>query len=371
MTRAKQIFRSEYNDTGTDFKFSNNWFLGFRKRHRISFRKKTHVAQKSPAQLRELIEDIHKTSQSVRRRGTYQLSDLANMDQTPLPFVMDDGKTYDKTGSSEVWVASGSSGLEKRQCTVQLTIFADGTTMMPLIIFRGKGLRIKVAEKRAWDKRVKVMFQINAWCDEPIMKSWITEMWGSVFLNPPTPFSSGKILYADVHPAQQTDGVKIMLQRVKTSIVNVPKGTTSRVQPLDVAINKPFKNFVRREFEEHIDKNLELYTNGKISASERRVLTTKWVADAWQSIKGETDLIKRSFLKCGISNALDGSENHCVNIKGIEGYTIPDPEEEYELLEDESEDEDSDGYEYVLNAEVEVPESNSSSSSDTDGDITV
>ena len=40
MSRAKQIVRSEYDDEGTNFKFSNNWFLGFRKCHRISFRKK-------------------------------------------------------------------------------------------------------------------------------------------------------------------------------------------------------------------------------------------------------------------------------------------------------------------------------------------
>ena len=48
------------------------------------------------------------------------------MDQTPLPFVLDDGKTYADKGSSETWCVSGSSGLDKRQFSVQLTIFADG-----------------------------------------------------------------------------------------------------------------------------------------------------------------------------------------------------------------------------------------------------
>ena len=126
--------------------------------------------------LRESVEMFHKASQAIRRRGVYQLKDLANMDQTPLPFVLDDGKTYDKTGVDEVWCASGASGLDKRQCTVQLTIFADGGTLMPLIIFRGQGMRINAAEKKAWDKRVKVMFQTNAWCDEAIMKKWINDV---------------------------------------------------------------------------------------------------------------------------------------------------------------------------------------------------
>ena len=175
---------------------------------------------------------FHKTSQAIRRRGVYQLKDLANMDQTPLPFVLDDGKTYDKTGVDEVWCASGASGLDKRQCTVQLTIFADGGTLMPLIIFGGQGMRINAAEKKAWHKRVKVMFQTNAWCDEAIMKKWINDMWCNVLFNPPTPGSTGKILYADVHTAQQTAGVKIMLRKAKTTLVNVPKGTTSRIQPL-------------------------------------------------------------------------------------------------------------------------------------------
>ena len=100
------------------------------------------------------------------------------MDQTPLPFVLDDNKTYEKQGAEEVWFATGQSGLEKRQCTVQLAIFADGSILPPLIIFRGKGLRIKLAEKQQWDQRVKVVFQPKGWCDETVMKNWVNEDWG-------------------------------------------------------------------------------------------------------------------------------------------------------------------------------------------------
>ena len=40
------------------------------------------------------------------------------------------------------------SGLEKRQCTVLLTLFADGKARVkPLIIFRGKGKQISFREK--------------------------------------------------------------------------------------------------------------------------------------------------------------------------------------------------------------------------------
>ena len=65
------------------------------------------------------------------------------MDQTPLPFVLEDGKTYDKEGVKEVWTQSGQSSLDKRRATVQLKVFADGVDRVRLtVIFRGKGLRI-------------------------------------------------------------------------------------------------------------------------------------------------------------------------------------------------------------------------------------
>ena len=294
-SKAKHIMQEIYPDSVDEFKMSNRWFTGFCRRNNISLRRKTHAAQKTPEELRQSIKDFHSSIIRERKRGTYKLKDLANMDQTPLPFVLDDNKTYEKKGSKEVWLASGASGLEKRQCTVQMTVFADGSTLPPLIIFRGKGIRISADERNNWDRRVKVTFQPKAWCDEDVMKKWIQEDW-NVFLNPLTPGSSGKILTADVHAAQQTDDVKTLLNRCKTQLKNVPPGTTNRVQVLDVVINKPFKDAVREQFEQHIHDHLDLYVENKLPVSERRILTTKWVANAWDKIKKETEMIKHGFL---------------------------------------------------------------------------
>ena len=76
-TKAKQIFVGE----------------------KFALRRKTHAAQKSPAQLRTPVEGFHSKVPRQRKRGTYQLRDLGNMDQTPLPFVVDDNKTYEKQGA--------------------------------------------------------------------------------------------------------------------------------------------------------------------------------------------------------------------------------------------------------------------------------
>ena len=107
------------------------------------------------------------------------------MDQTPLPLVLDDNRTYDTVGAKEIWVRSGQSGLDKRQCTVKLTVFGNGVCRLrPTLIFRGKCLRISKEEKSNWGKRIKVLFQEKAWCDQTIMKCWINEEWEICFLIP-------------------------------------------------------------------------------------------------------------------------------------------------------------------------------------------
>lgn len=48
-----------------------------------------------------------------------------------------------------------------------------------------------------------------------------------------------------------------------------------------------------------------------------------------------------SFLKSGISNKLDRSEHHLINISSLEDYEMPAPEKEFHLLSDKESD-DSD-----------------------------
>ena len=52
-----------------------------------------------------------------------------------------------------------------------------------------------------------------------------------------------------------------------------------------MSFNKPFKNYVRDLFEEHVNANLELYVHGKLTVGERFVLTTKCVSKALERVK--------------------------------------------------------------------------------------
>ena len=134
-------------------------------------------------------------------------------------------------------------------------------------------------------------------------------------------------------------------------------GLAPLCQPLDVCINKPFKEVVKRQHEAHMSENLQLYTEGKLTASDRQVLLTKSVGKAWQEVNQSKDTIIRSFKKCGISLDLSGSEDDDINIEGIPNYKMPSADEVLEDLVEfhlESDDSDDDVYDNNEDDEFEA-----------------
>ena len=77
--------------------------------------------------------------------GRFKPHQRFNVDQVPLPFVLDKTTTYEMPlGRNEkVWIASAGSGLEKRQCTLQVCFSPENNHVKVEIIFRGKGKGIK------------------------------------------------------------------------------------------------------------------------------------------------------------------------------------------------------------------------------------
>ena len=117
-------------------------------------------------------------------------------------------------------------------------------------------------------------------------------------------------------------------------------GCTSLVQPLDVSFNKPFKAAVEHLATQHMRDNLNAYVRNEISASVRRILFTKWVGQAWEEVSSDEEMVVRSFRKVGIALPIDGSEDSAIHIKGLEGYSITDSDDEEVRVSEEEENED-------------------------------
>ena len=99
-----------------------------------------------------------------------------DVNQKSPPFAITTKRTYElvKKGDRyhKVWISQPGSGLEKRQCTLQVCFRPTGKQPKLAIIFRGKGKWITKEEKAAWHKHVDVYFQENAWADTDFSVAW-------------------------------------------------------------------------------------------------------------------------------------------------------------------------------------------------------
>ncbi|CAI7763781.1 unnamed protein product [Closterium sp. NIES-54] len=102
--------------------------------------------------------------------------------------------------------------------------------------------------------------------------------------------SRSATLVLDSYRGHLTKEVKARFAALNIVPAVIPAGCTADVQPLDVSVNKSFKA-----------RNIKKPPPGVV---------LKWISRAWKAMPAE--LIKKSLLTCGISNALDGSEYHLV-----------------------------------------------------------
>lgn len=108
--------------------------------------------------------------------GRFKLSEIANMDQTPISFEFLNKRTYKKKGAKTVWLKETQSGCDRRQATLQICVFADCVaSCKPQLIFKGKeqGQKAWDKERKSYRKGVDVVFNKKAWENEQTMLHWI------------------------------------------------------------------------------------------------------------------------------------------------------------------------------------------------------
>lgn len=197
---SRELYTQLYQ-TDQMFGFSRGWFTRFLNRKHLSLRRITKQATKLPEDyprysnnflryvrrvsqpnyvppsrtepsftgqsLANLLPDgpldaAHATPSLARPSlltqalSRFELRDIHNVDETPIPFEYNEGLSFDPKGIPEVTVRTQSSGWSKRQATLIPVISADGEKhFKPMVIFRGKG-NIPEEEKAHWHPDIEV-----------------------------------------------------------------------------------------------------------------------------------------------------------------------------------------------------------------------
>jgi len=71
-----------------EFKASLGWYQNWKRRHSISVRTKTTLAQRLPHDLENKILQFHHFVIAARQRMQYPLEKIFNMDETPMRFEL-------------------------------------------------------------------------------------------------------------------------------------------------------------------------------------------------------------------------------------------------------------------------------------------
>eukprot|EP00794_Sanderia_malayensis_P021199 gene21199-23281_t len=313
------------------FKASNNWFQRFKRTHKIVLRHRTNKKKDSANDGRKTIQEFHrnlrKSLQTTRRRNNSTLNpkygrwlpeNRYNIDQVPLPFVVEQEKTHDALGTKQIWVSQPSSGLDKRQATLQLCIHASGEqNIKPGIVFRGKG-NVTNEEKGQYDSDAHVYFQNCAWMDTELNMQWLHRTLIPGMENK----TCEKVIFADNVGFQQAkDFHEVCRKEVNALVYLLPENHTDKVQPIDAGYGKMKKKKIGESMERWLenDDNLTKW-HDHISAKERRVLMTRWTGEAWREISANEEFFKKLFQKTGCLMTADSSEDENIRPQGLEEY---------------------------------------------------
>lgn len=295
--KAREVARKN-NIPLTQFKASRGWVMRFMRRNNMAMRRRTTICQKLPANYTEKVVSFHRYVLRMRQETAFLLSQIGNADQTPVFFDMPRNSTIAMKGESSIPMRT--TGNEKLRCTVMLAITADGRKLPPYIIFKRKTIPKGVQFPRG----IHVRVQTKGWMDFPLMVDWIKTVWN---VRPGALLKQPAMLVLDSFRGHLVNEVKQLLKDNKTQQVVIPGGLTSILQPLDVCINKPFKDHLRRFYNEWMmRKDRPLTPAGNIKRPSLELLCT-WVLNSWNLITQE--MVAKSFKKTGISNALDSTED--------------------------------------------------------------
>lgn len=249
------------------------------KRHAFCFRRVTHQAQSNRNCGKTMKDWVIYIKQKQLMAGIVP-SHVANFDQTNIYFSPQVNYTIASRGDKTVSMRSPASN---NRCTVMLGCTEDGHLLNPYIVFKGVSTRggkiLKeiatpaLARANGYPDEILYSVQHKAWMDTNQMLQWVSAVW--------KPFADSKegptMLIIDEHPAHLVSEFRQAVAACGTFLEFVPRGYTSKLQVMDVGLNKPFKDRIREQV------NLFMLVNQSNDKPSRQTVA-KWVKDSWYAI---------------------------------------------------------------------------------------
>ncbi len=320
-----------------EFQGGPSWCFRFMKRKDLSIRQRTTVCQKLPKDWEEKLESFRSYTGGLVQELKISLDHLANMDEVPLTFDIPMHRTVEKKG--EKMVPIKTTGHEKSSFTVVLSCTASGKKLPPMVIFKRKTI-----PKEKFPPGIEIRANAKGWMDEAMMNDWLD----SCFAKRPGGFfkTAPSVLVLDSMTAHKCESVKVHAKKMNTRLSIIPGGLTKLLQPLDISVNKAFKDNLRLIWENWMVTGEHSFTKTGRQRRATYAEVSKWVLQSWNKVKVSS--ITNGFLKSEMlppnhlpdpSTAIDSDgEDEDTHIGAEELAAL------VELFHDDTEDEDFEGF---------------------------
>ncbi|CAN0226974.1 unnamed protein product, partial [Ectocarpus sp. 12 AP-2014] len=275
----------------------------FRRRRGFSVRRRTSVGQKLPigyegmawAQITKLRKALLKRAGEIYAERN---PELGNMGQTPVQHEMPMETTLEKHGAKDARISTG--GKESERFTLCLAVMANGSKGS-IAVEIARGNRSKFGHPVSG---ISFGVQEKSWCDMRECSLWLSSNWllrpnhGSIMKQRP-----GILVLDDFRCHRGKEFIADLERKCNTTVILISGGLTPLLQPLDRMLNKQMKRLMRGK-----------YTAYGHSGRGRHYGQAE-AARAWdgvylmQGVVDTPEVVKTCFKVCGLTPALDGSED--------------------------------------------------------------
>ena len=262
----------------------------FLKRFNLSKRSDTFIGQELPHDSTDLILKFLYKVITIRKTYNINKENIINVGETALCYNMPFNKTKYKCCARTICIRTQRQ--EKCRISILLSIAGDVIKLIPYAIFKGaaNGKIINNLNKSKYviEKRCICQTNKNAWSSNSIIIELINKVYIPYF-NAKNVELNNTLLIWDQAPIHYSYDIKKYLSLKTINFIFISDGLTDILQPLEVCINKPFKEIIKRNYKKLIHSLLD-----KIPKIKREALI-KWIVETWEA-RIKKELVEISFL---------------------------------------------------------------------------
>ena len=186
-------------------------------------------------------------------------------------------KTLNIAGEQSINVRTSTGSTMQLTCAA--TVSAAGDILRPFIVFKGKCdgsivCEFQNPERSGYLVDCSYICQEQAWMDEAMMLQWVKEVLEPWSKNVPDGIMPYLLL--DSYKCHLMSSVVHAIQDLRIEVDHIPGGCTGLVQPLDMCVNSPLKNQIRRKWEEYMLEEALVMT---VSKPPTRQQMATWVTE--------------------------------------------------------------------------------------------